>query len=372
MKKQNRTNPRPENPQNGTQQEKNSSRYEVIKLGIDWHARQYRVARIIDNAAPEPAQCFTPEAFLRWAQGQLERAEKVVSCYEAGAGGFVLHRQLTALGVKNLVVAPRKLDRNQRGVKTDKTDARDLAMDLDRYVRGNDKALRVVFVPSPEQEQQRVQTRQRQQLQQKRLALAAQGRSLLLGQGWRESNQWWKARRWAKLEEILPGWLVDALKVWRELIVSFDQAMGRLQRQIQKAAPAFRPKGLGAMTYEEIVREVADFGRFKNRKAPGSYIGLCGGVSASAEKVRDLSITKAGNRRLRTMLIEAAWRWVIYQPQSRAVQRWREVLLAPAAHRRGRKRAIVALARQLFVDLWRWQTGRANPEQLGWKMVTAA
>ena len=372
MKKTNRTNPRPENSQKGTQRKKSKSRYDVIKLGIDWHARQYRVARIIDNAAPEPAQRFTPEAFLRWVQAQLELAETVVSCYEAGTGGFVLHRQLTALGVKNLVVAPRRLDRNQRGVKTDKTDARDLAMELDRYVRGNDKALRVVFVPTPEQEQQRVETRQRAQLQQKRLALAAQGRSLLLSQGWQESNHWWKTRRWAKLEAILPGWLVERLKVWRELIVVFDQAMGRLQRQIQKAAPVCRPKGLGAMSYEEIVREVVDFGRFKNRKAPGSYTGLCGGVSASDEKVRDLSITKAGNRRLRTMLIEAAWRWVIYQPQSRAVQRWREVLLTPAAHRRGRKRAIVALARQLFVDLWRWQTGRVSPEQLGWKMVTAA
>jgi transposase len=371
MKKKNRTNTRAENPQTGTQREKATPRYDCIKLGIDWHARQYRVARIIDNGAPEPAQRFSPEAFVRWAQQQLEQARKVVSCYEAGAGGYVLHRQLTALGVKNLVVAPRKLDRDQRGVKTDKTDARDLAMDLDRYERGNDKALRVVFVPTPEQEQKRVQTRQRQQLQQKRLALAAQGRSLLLGQGWRESNQWWKTKRWAKLEEVLPPWLSTALKVWRELIVAFDKAMSRLQRQIQQAAPKSRPKGLGALSYEEIMREVGDFTRFKNRKAPGSYTGLCGGVSASDQRVRDLSITKAGNRRLRTMLIEAAWRWVNYQRESPAVQHWQGVLLNPEAHSRGRKRAIVALARQLFVDLWRWQTGRSTPEKLGWKMMTA-
>ena len=371
MNKKNRTNPRGEDSQTGTQQEKATPRYECIKLGIDWHARQYRVARIIDNAAPEPAQRFEPEAFLRWAQQQRELAREVVSCYEAGAGGFVLHRQLEKLGVKNKVVAPRKLDHDQRGVQTDKTDARDLAMDLDRYVRGNNKALRVVYVPSVEEEQLRAQSRQRQQLQRKRLALAAQGRSLLLGQGWRESNQWWKARRWAKLQEILPGWLTDLLKVWHKLIVEFDAAMSRLQRQIQKTAPKCRPKGLGAMSYEEIVREVGDFGRFKNRKAPGSYIGLCGGVSASDQRVQDLSITKAGNRRLRTMLIEAAWRWVNYQPQSPTVQRWRGVLLEPAAHSRGRKRAIVAVAQQLFVDLWRWRTGRSTPEQLGWKMMNA-
>lgn len=371
MKKKNRTNLSAECGSIGTQQKNATPRYDCIKLGIDWHARQYRVARIIDNAAPEPAQRFTPEAFLRWAQQQLTQAKVVVSCYEAGAGGFVLHRQLIALGILNLVVAPRKLDRNQRGVKTDKTDARDLVMDLDRYRRGNDKALRVVFVPTVEQEQSRVQSRQRQQLQQKRLALAAQGRSLLLAQGYRESNQWWKAGRWTQLQKILPRWLIEALEIWRNLIIPFDEAMARLQRQLQRAAPRGLPKGLGAMSYEEIVREVGDFGRFKNRKAPGSYTGLCGGVSASDDKVKDLSITKAGNRRLRTMLIEAAWRWVFYQPQCPAVQRWRAVLLEPAAHRRGRKRAIVALARQLFVDLWRWQTGRVTPQQLGWRMSNA-
>ena len=93
-------------------------------------------------------------------------------------------------------------------------------------------------------------------------------------------------------------------------------------------------------------------------------------MSASDTKLHDLSITKAGNRRLRTMLVEAAWRWVFHQPQSRTVQRWSGVLLQRDAHVRGRKRAIVAVARQLFVDLWRWQTGRATPEQLGWIMMT--
>jgi transposase len=372
MKKKNRTNRQTEHLQTGRQQEEPRPRYEVIKLGIDWHAGHYRVARIIDNAAPEPGQKFAPEAFLRWASQQRKAAKAVHSCYEAGAGGFVLHRQLVALGIQNLVVAPRKLDRDGRGVQTDKTDARDLAMDLDRYVRGNDKALRVVFVPSPEQEERRAQSRQRQQLQQKRLALAAQGRSLLLGQGWRESNQWWKAARWEKLQKMLPAWILKILKVDRKLIVEIDKAVEVLRRQIEKAAPALRPKGLGALSYEEIRREVGDFGRFKNRKAPGSYTGLCGGVSASADKVQDLSITKAGNRRLRTMLIEAAWRWVFHQPQCRAVQRWRAVLLEPLSHKRGRKRAIVALARQLFVDLWRWQTARATPDQLGWSMMGKA
>jgi hypothetical protein len=63
---------------------------------------------------------------------------------------------------------------------------------------------------------------------------------------------------------------------------------------------------------------------------------------------------------------------VLYQPQSKLIQRWKAVLLNPKAHRRARKKAIVAVARRILVDLWRWQTGRVSPEQLGWRMVTAA
>jgi transposase len=346
-------------------------RYDCIKLGIDWHARQYRVSRIIDNASPEPAQRFTPEAFLWWVQKQLGLAKEVRSCYETGAGGFVLHRQLVALGVKNIVVAAFKLDRENRGVQTDKTDARDLVMELDRLVRGNKKALRPVFVPTGEQEQKRVESRQRAQLQSKRLGLAAQGRSLLLTQGWPESNQWWKERRWAYLQGVLPAWLLETLGIYREIIQHLDEAVASLRQRIEKVAPKLRPRGLGAQSLEEITREVGDFERFKNRKAPGSYAGLTGGVSATDQTVYELSITKAGNRRLRTMLIEAAWRWIYYQPQSNLGKRWHHPLLNPKASRRARKRAIVALARQLLVELWRWQTGRSTPEQMGWKMIEA-
>jgi len=79
--------------------------YETIKLGIDWHAHHYRVVRIIDNAGPEPAQRFSPDHFLLWVEKQKQMAQQVYSCYEAGAGGFVLHRQLTAQSVTNYVVS---------------------------------------------------------------------------------------------------------------------------------------------------------------------------------------------------------------------------------------------------------------------------
>jgi transposase len=342
--------------------------YDTIKLGIDWHARQYRVVRLIDNAGPEPAQRFSPQAFLVFARKQLGVAKAVYSCYEAGAGGFVLHRQLQALGVNNSVVHPRKLDRTNRRVQNDRLDARELALDLDRFVRGNPKALRCVHVPTPETERLRQQSRQGQQLVAHRLRLAAQGRLLLLGQGWHCSNFWWKPRNWSNLAPQLPPWLCEALEVYRRLIEAVNEQLRAITKTIAATAPAERPKGLGALSFSQIRREVCDWQRFKNRKALGSYAGLVGGVSSSGDYTQDLSLSKAGNRRLRTLLVEAAWRFVLHQGQSALIQKWRGVLLNAKAHKRVRKRAIVAVARLLLIDLWRWQTGRKSPQQLGWIM----
>jgi len=142
-----------------------------------------------------------------------------------------------------------------------------------------------------------------------------------------------------------------------------------LGEQIEAAAPQVRPKGMGRLTHETVETEVADWNRFKNRRQVGSYAGLTGGVSASGQSRADLSITKAGNRRLRTDLVELSWRLLLYQPDYYLVKKWRSILLNPQAHGRARKRAIVAFARQLLVDLWRWKTGRRTPEQLGWVMT---
>jgi transposase len=349
--------------------QKQAPQYEVIKLGIDWHAAQYRVVRIIDGSGPEPAQRFAPDRFLLWVAKQLTLAKQVYSCYESGAGGFVLHRQLTKMGVINYVIAARKLDRDQRGVQNDALDARDLAMDLDRYVRGNSKALRRVFVPTPEQEQRRHQVRQRNQLRAHRLSLAAQGRCLLLSQGYREANTWWKKNQWERLQQTLPAWLVERLEIHRRLIVVVEEELKTMTAAIEQCACPQRPKGMGALTLEQIEREVCDWSRFKNRKSIGSYAGLTGGVSASGDYHCDLPITKAGNVRLRTALIELAWRWVSYQHDCKLVQRWNKVFYGVGVHKRARKRAIIALARALFVDLWRWKTGRKKPEDLGWQMI---
>lgn len=344
--------------------------YESIKLGIDWHASELWVVRIVDGAGPEPAQRFTQKGFLKWALKQLGKAKRVYSCYEAGPGGYVLHRELEKMGITNYVVTPRDLDADRKRVRNDKREARELAQNLDRYVRGNDKAMRVVQVPTPEQEQRRQELRQRDQLSGHLHSLASQGRSLLLTQGWRRGNSWWKQAHWEVLCNQLPDWLRQQLEVYRELILAVEAQLAQLSQKIRKAGRSKpRPVGLGELTLEKLNREIGDWNRFSNRKQVASYAGLVGGVDQSGDAGRDLSINKAGNPRLRTALVEAAWRMVRYQPHTPLIQKWKRVLLNPKAHKRARKKAIVAVARQLMVDLWRWSTGRVSSQQLGWVMV---
>src|SRR5258707_3609166 len=109
----------------------------TIKLGIDVHLDRYVVVRIIDGGIPQPPQRFEPEEFLLWVAKQITLAEKVFTCYEAGPFGYSLHRKLEKMRANNYVVRPRDWDENGKKVKTDKRDAKQLALHLDRNVSGN-------------------------------------------------------------------------------------------------------------------------------------------------------------------------------------------------------------------------------------------
>ena len=340
----------------------------ICKLGLDVHAASIMVTRQVEGLNPQPPQKFKVADFLKWVEGQVGQGYEVISCYEAGPTGYWLHRKLKGLGVTNYVICPTRLDSRGKGVNTDKTDALELVVRLDRYVAGNRKAFAVVSVPTPEQEQKRALSRQREQLRRQRLSLAAQGRMLLLSQGYRQSNFWWQGARWERLQGQLPGWLASQLECFARLIAGVNQEVQRLTTQVSQAAPASLPRGLGKLTHEVIEREMRDWNNFKNRRQVGSYAGLTGGVSGSGEQSADLSITKAGNRRLSACLIECSWRLVLRQPGYWLVQKWKHVLLNPKVARRRCKQAIVAFARQLLIDLWKWKTGQVSAERLGWVM----
>jgi len=328
-----------------------NTKYQTIKLGLDVHADTIVVVRLLENSAPQPAQKFTPAKFRVWIKTQLPLAETVHSCYEAGPFGYGLHRELVALGVQNLVVQPVCLDEHHKGVNHDKSDAKQLALRLDRSVAGNPHALATVRVPTPAEEQQRIESRQREQLKREVQRVAAQGRSLLLTQGWREKRGWWEARRWEALRPHLPAWLVERLDIFRRVLTTLTAERDAATTALEQTAPAHRPKGLGGLSYAVVEREVGDWARFTNRRQVGSYTGLCGGVSASGPTTHLLPITKHGNVRLRTALIELAWRLVLWQRECRLVQKWGPVLGHPRATKAARKKAIVAIARQMAVDL---------------------
>jgi hypothetical protein len=109
-----------------------SIKAQTLKLGLDVHADSIVVVRIVDHSAPQPAQKFTPAKFREWAKGQLRLADQVHSSYEAGPFGYGLHRELVALGIHKLVVQPVCLDERHTGVNHDKSDAKELALRLDR------------------------------------------------------------------------------------------------------------------------------------------------------------------------------------------------------------------------------------------------
>jgi transposase len=341
----------------------------ICKLGMDVHAGSIMVARQLDGMNAQPPQKFSLGRFVSWVEEQVKKGYQVISCYEAGPTGYWLHRQLERLGVTNYVVCPSRLDSRGKGVNTDKTDATELLVRLDRYVAGNKKAFSLVRVPTPAQEQKRALSRQREQLRRKRLSFAAQGRMLLLSQGYRQSNSWWQGRQWDKLQERLPGWLVEQLQTYQRVIECVDKEVRALGQSIAEQAPKELPKGMGGLTHEVLEREMKDWKHFKNRRQVGSYSGLTGGVSSSGEQRAELHITKAGNRRLSVCLIECAWRMVLSQPGYWLVKKWAGVLLNPKAHLRRRKQAIVAFARQLLIDIWKWKTGKVTPQELGWQMI---
>jgi transposase len=336
-------------------------KYRQIKLGIDVHADSYRVVRQIEQATPQPAQKFTPEKFLEFAAKQLKEAEEVHSCYEAGPFGYALHRKLLKLGIRNVVIRPQNWDELNRGVKTDKTDALALVQRLDRYAQGNLKALAVITVPTAEQERERAVSRRREQLQKDRQVHEAQGRSLLLYQGYRIKGQWWKEAAWLKLTGRIPDWLTELLTSIRQQILCTDELLSVFSQKLESQAQP-QAKGFGRLTSESVRREVLDWHRFKNRRQVASLTGMCPRVRASGQKSLSGSISKQGNPRLRRLLVELAWRVVRYQPKYPPVQRWREQLAAK--HPGSRKKAVVAIGRKLAIDLWRLETGRVTAAQL--------
>ena len=264
------------------------------------------------------------------------------------------------------MVQPQDWDERGKGVKNDRLDALALCQRLDRYARGNQKAFSIVRMPTEEEERERALSRQRQQLVRERQRMAAMGRSLLAMHGIHVTGKWWKGKTWSLIRAQAPGWVQERLQVFIALIVPVAAQEVKLTEALQEAGQQRKlPRGVGPLTFEVLRREVGDWSRFHNRRQVSSYTGLCPREHSSGGKRRAGSVSKSGNPRVRAMLVEMVWRMMRWQPDYQPLLKWSAVLKDPARSAAQRKKAVVAIARQLAVDLWRLFTGQTEAEKLG-------
>lgn len=337
---------------------------DTIKLGVDVHADFHVVSVQEDGSSPKRGRRIRSDEFLDFVKEQQSRCAMLVACYEAGPFGYALHRQLQEIGVANIVVCPRIWDEGGKAGKTDNLDAMALCQRLDRYHRGNRKAFDVVHVPTVDQELRRAASRQREQFQKLRKSLQSMGRCFLLTQGIRIGGRWWTAAPWQRLQSLCDARQLEHLAKYVPALEAIDASELELAQHLrEKARPRERTKGMGELTDECLESEVVDWTRFGNRRQVGSYSGLCPREHSSGKKRRQGSVSKRGNVRIRTLMVEMAWRIQRYQPDYPPVAKRADVF--ENGNSSQRKKAIVAVARRLFVDIWRVRSGQCQWENLG-------
>ena len=352
------------------QKSQNSPKVKRIVMGVDVRLRSYQAARKIDNSAIGPVATFRSQAeLLLHIENQRKLAEEVAVVYEAGPLGYVLYRELEGRGIGCYVCGPDSQVQQSQRRKTNSIDARNLTANLFNYLNGNERALQLARVPTPAQEQLRAQSRQQDQLVQTRKDLAAQGNALLLGQGYGSLKNWWPPKAFSHLSQQVDPWVAEMLKNWMELLRALDEKIQKIKLSLARRCKGPRPKGLGALSLVQLEAEVLDWSRYSSGRKIGGLAGLVPSEWSTGTKQRLGSITKVGVPAIRRIAVEAAWRLILFQPQYKPIQKWQEVL--GGTNRALKKKAVVAIARQLMVDLWRLQTGRLSAQELNLIMVDA-
>jgi transposase len=323
-------------------------------------------------------------ALIEHTRGRAARAlgtmPSVVSCYEAGYDGFWLHRRLVAAGITNLVFDPASIavDQRARRAKTDRIDGELLLRTLMSHWRGEPRVVRIVHVPTPEQEDARRTTRERERLIKEQTAHTNRIKALLRTMGTttghprrRDWVTWLEAQRDRNGDPLRPHLVAELRREHARLILVGEQL--RELGQAIDAAPvsddaaemarrggALRQlKSLGPVFGATLTNEVF-YKDFHNRRQVGGYFGLAPSPWRSGGTNREQGISKAGNPRARHKAIELAWLWLEHQPES-ALSRWFRERTAQGKGRIKRI-AIVALARKLMVALWRFLTTGLVPE----------
>ena len=310
----------------------------------------------------------------------LNRPVEVISCYEAGYDGFWLHRVLEAHGVRNYVIDPASLqvDRRARRVKTDNIDLGRLLRSLMAYLRSEPKVWSIVRVPSVAEEDDRRLHRERDRLINERVQHVNRIKGLCAVHGIYDYEPL-RPNRLARLEqlraadgcELPPRFKAEIMRELQrlELVLNMIKTIEAERDAIastgkssthanaKKIQDLIRLKSVGPEIGTTLVGEVF-YRHFNNRQQLGSYVGLTPSHFQSGPSSRDQGISKAGNPKARTIMIELAWLWLRHQPNSPLSMWFRERV--GTGKGRIRRIAIVAVARKLLISLWRYlETGVA-------------
>jgi transposase len=309
---------------------------------------------------------------IEQAKQKLGLRSKVVvlSCYEAGREGFWLHRYLVSIGVRNRIVdsASIEVNRRKRRAKSDRLDATKLVSMLIRSVSGEKQVWSEVHVPTQAAEDQRHLHRELHTLKRDRTRVTNRIKGYLFNQGIRlrrirelpfvlQEGRLWNGdsiptglrrrleREWAHFEFLHKQILAIETERREELTKS-------RRRSVERIRQLMRLRALGPGSSTILVQEFYGWRRFRNGKQVGSLAGLAPTPYQSGETSRERGISKAGNRHVRGIAIQLAWSWLRYQPASR-LSRWYDARFARGGPR-ARKVGIVAVARKLLVELWRY------------------
>ena len=312
---------------------------------------------------------------IEWAKERFQVPDAVVvSCYEAGRDGFWIHRFLESVGVRNVVVDPSSIEvnRRQRRVKTDRVDLRKLLSLLRRDVAGERDVWAVARVPTVEQEDARQEHRELERLKEERTGHVNRIKGLLAKVGVTWSGGMTRFARQLALLRLpdgspLPRYLHDDLVRMGQRLELVNQQIRQVERQrrqrladskddpvLDKVRLLMRVRGVGEVSAWTLVGELFGWRRFHNRREVGAVAGLVGTPYDSGDSVREQGISKAGNQRVRRVMIELAWGWLRWQPDS-ALAQWFTNRCSGGGGtgpKRLRRQSIVGVARRLLIDLW--------------------
>lgn len=288
-------------------------------VGMDDHKKSINVAVLLPSGeVVEWRIANEARAIQRMVKKLRKVAEgRVVCCYEAGPGGYVLQRRLQKLEVECQVVAPSRTPKRPGArIKTDRRDALELA----KLLRGG--LLEEVFPPSAEQEATREVCRCRESLQKdltrsrQRVTqfLLRRGLSYGGGKNWTERH-----RRWLHQIQMEQGHDQQALDCYVWAVEQLEQQVAHLKEKLVELSeqPEYRQavaalrcfRGIDTLTAIMLVCELYSFGRFGSPRGLMNFLGVVPGEESSGERERKMGITKTGNNHVRRLLVEAAWHY---------------------------------------------------------------